>query len=283
MNLFDAIRHLESSQEPSALCTVVAISGSTPRKIGAKMIVKKDGGDRGVIVGTIGGGAIEHHIRKVALEAIMEQRARLVTTSLRNDLGMCCGGEMTVFIDPLPKDLSLVCFGAGHIAQSLCPLAYSLGFKVSVIDARAELLNLSVFADASFRGLDHSVFGIQALKLSSETYVVVLTHDHQLDQQIVENVLKYPVKYLGLVGSQRKALMTAKRLKAKNFSSATINRLICPAGLDIKAQTPTEIALSIMAQITRIKNENAPYGGLDRCGGAQHAHEISESTLAAQW
>jgi xanthine dehydrogenase accessory factor len=283
VNLFDVIRQLETRPEPSALCTVVAISGSTPRKVGAKMIVISDGSDRGSIRGSIGGGAIEHHIRQCALKALAEAQPRLVTTSLRNDLAMCCGGEMTVFIEPLPKALKLICFGAGHIAQSLCPLADALGFRVSVIDSRRELLELSVFASAVFRSHDHSVFGIQSLNLSSHTYVVVLTHDHQLDQQIIEHAINYPVKYLGLVGSRRKALMTAKRLQAKGYSQELIRRFICPAGLAINAQTPAEIAVSIMAQITGIKNDSSTSDGLDCSGRSQQAHGLSKSPPADQW
>lgn len=275
MNFFDIMHELISCQEPCALCTVVAISGSTPRKTGAKMIVKDNGTDAGALIGTIGGGAFEHHIRHIALIAIKENAPRLVTTSLRNELGMCCGGEMTVFIEPLQKQPRFICFGAGHISQNLCPLAHGLGYTVSVLDHRKELLEREDFSIATFRNNDTSIFAIEQLNLGPNDYVVVATHDHQLDQRIVEDVLKYPIKYLGLVGSERKALMTAKRLKAKNFNQEQIEQLICPAGLTINAQTPLEIALSILAQITMVKNDKNTKS--DNGSRSEHAHGLSQS------
>lgn len=283
MNFSDIIHELLSSQEPCALCTVVAISGSTPRKAGAKMIVKDNGSNTGALVGTIGGGAFEHHIRSLALKAIQENAPRLVKTSLRNELGMCCGGEMTVFIEPLQKQPRFICFGAGHISQNLCPLAHRLGFSVSVLDQRKELLELQAFDIATDRTNDTSIFAIEKLNLSLDDYVVVATHDHQLDQRIVEDVLNYPIKYLGLVGSERKALMTAKRLEAKNFSHDQIAQVICPAGLTIKAQTPQEIALSILAQITLVKNDNPKNNKPDYRSRPEHAHGLSQSSAPYQW
>src|SRR5712671_6796849 len=101
MNILQALHELTNQKKPAALCTVVAFKGSTPRKLGAKMVVVADGKPHGRIIGTIGGGAIEHHIRLKALQAIELEKAELVVTSLRNDLAMCCGGEMSIFIEPL--------------------------------------------------------------------------------------------------------------------------------------------------------------------------------------
>lgn len=277
MNFFDLSEHLSKIPHQTALCTVVAISGSTPRKAGAKMLVADDKTPFGTIYGTIGGGAIEHHVRALALDAIKAGQSRLVTTSLRNELGMCCGGEMTVFIEPITKPARVICFGAGHIAQSLCLMAQNLDFSIIVIDQRKDLLEHQAFAQCE-RHFDHSIFTIKALTITSDDFIIIATHDHQLDQQIIEHVLAFPARYIGLVGSKRKALMTQKRLIAKNFSGSQRAHFHCPAGLDIKAETPQEIALSILAHIILVKNDHSN-SRTDYSSGPQQTHGFSQSPL----
>lgn len=257
MNFLEALTELTKQRKPAALCTVVASRGSTPRKLGAKMLVIADGEEHGRIVGTIGGGAIEHFIRLQAITAINAQKAELVTSSLRNDLGMCCGGEMTIFIEPLTPPPSLLLFGAGHIGQGLCPLAQKMGFQVSVFDQRRELLEAPCFTQCEKFDEDLTPFSFAAFPFGKEAFVVVTTHDHALDQHIIEQTLHHEFKYLALVGSQRKAIMTKKRLAAKGIESALQEKIICPAGLSINAQTPAEIAIAIVAQMIQVRNSSS--------------------------
>ncbi len=253
MSFFSSISQLQRSGRSLVLCTVVKVSGSTPRKIGAKMLVLANGDEHGEIIGSIGGGAIEHHIRSLALKSLALNQAQLITTSLRNELAMCCGGEMTVFIEPiLPKD-ELFCFGAGHIAQALCPLAITLDFRVHIIDDRPEFLRLEAFSGAQLH--DDRAFFLGSKPNLDLSYILVASHDHHIDQEIVESLIQYPVKYLGLIGSKRKALMTHKRLRAKAIDEESIKKLICPAGLSIKAQSPAEIAVAIIAQLIGVRHE----------------------------
>jgi xanthine dehydrogenase accessory factor len=253
MNVLHALINLERQPKKAVLCTVVSSKGSTPQKAGAKMLVISNEHEGSHSIGTIGGGAIEHHIHMQALEALKLNEPRLVTTSLRNDLAMCCGGEMTVFIEPIQTQARFLCFGAGHIAQSLCPLIYNLGFAVFVYDSREDLLAHPAFNNAT-KSLSLSTFDFSLMPWSAHSFALVTTHDHQIDQEIIENILQQELefKYLALVGSLRKALMTKKRLSAKNISTDLINKIICPAGLAINAKTPQEIALSIAAQIIQV-------------------------------
>lgn len=250
MSIFAKAAFFENSLDDAAFCLVVSVKGSTPRKVGAKMIVIDRGDDLGEIKGSIGGGAIEHLIREKAILAIRRHKSELLTTSLRNDLGMCCGGEMTVFIEPIAKCPKFFCFGAGHIAKALCPMMKSLGFKVFVIDERPKMLEGKFFSKCH-KITDCSGFAIKDLPLKN-AFVVIATHDHTLDQSIAENILAHEFSYAALVGSKRKALMTKKRLLAKGLKD--FQRIICPAGLDISAISPEEIALSIAAQIIQHKN-----------------------------
>ena len=255
MSLFSELCEIERLGLKAALCTVVHVSGSTPRKPGAKMVVFDNNADAvGIVKGSIGGGAIEHHIRIKAMEAIQSLKPTLITTSLRNELAMCCGGEMTVFIEPILSRPKFICFGAGHIAQKLVPLANNLGFETFVADERDDLLNDQAFSQVSRKFNDLSQFSLTSMPFSSNTFVVIATHDHAIDQRVVEGVLKLNFAYLALVGSHRKSLMTKKRLQAKGFLESDIERLICPAGIHIAADTPMEIAVSICAQMIEAKN-----------------------------
>lgn len=254
MNVLLALPELTKQKKPAALCTVVAFKGSTPRKVGAKMVVIANGDKYGSIIGTVGGGAIEHHIRQKALEAIVHEKAELVVTSLRNDLAMCCGGEMSIFIEPLVHPPSLLLFGAGHIAKALCPLALSLDFSVNVVDERAELLEERCFERCQKHEQKINAFVFDDLPFGPKTFIVVATHDHALDQQIIEYALVREFHYLALVGSLRKALMTKKRLQAKGMDEELLKKIICPAGLSINAQTPQEIAVAIAAQMIHVRH-----------------------------
>lgn len=277
MNFIDALKELERLKKSVALCTVVSVKGSTPRKVGTKMFVWANGDDFGAIIGTIGGGAIEHHIRKLALEVLKSHKALLTNVSLRNDFAMCCGGEMTVFIDPIIMAPKLLLFGAGHIAQALGPLANSLGFSVYIIDERSELINRECFINCERIERTFDPFFFNTLHFGSETFVVVATHDHALDQKIIEHTLPHEFKYLALVGSKRKAFMTKKRLMAKGFSEIDQEKIICPAGLHINAISPEEIALSIAAQMTEVRNAPGTLSS-DHCSsGSKHAHGLSQS------
>jgi xanthine dehydrogenase accessory factor len=230
------------------------------------MIVIDNDLSHGEIIGSIGGGAIEHLIRREAILAIHEQQSRLVTSSLKNDLGMCCGGTMTVFIEPIRHVAKLICFGAGHIGQALCPLAFDLGFEVSIVDHRKDFLQNDAFAKVSHRYDDATNFSIANMAFSRETYVVIATHDHDLDQKIAESILGQTFKYAAMVGSVRKALMMKKRLLAKGYEESHIAKICCPAGLDIRANTPQEIAISIASQMIMVKNASPTISRVD-CGG----------------
>lgn len=275
MSIFAKLVNLENFDKDYALCTVVSVQGSTPRKAGAKMIIIDNGLPEGHIVGTIGGGAIEHAVRRQAVMLLHEKKTKLINISLRNDLGMCCGGEMSIFIEPIIKQPPFFCFGAGHIAQALCPLAVNLGYRVVVVDERRALLEQEVFS-ACERKEHNSSFDLAQLTFK-DSFIVIATHDHGLDQHIAEHIIDKPFLYAALIGSQRKALMTQKRLRAKGFSEVVSGRLRCPAGLAIHADTPQEIAVSIMAEMTLVKH--APHHPMrhDSSSRKKQSHGVSQS------
>ena len=235
----------------AAVVTVVAASGSTPRKPGATMVVIADGSEHGRIEGTIGGGAVEHQLRKVALDVITTTRPRSVEIALTKELGMCCGGTMTFFVESLRMRPPLLLFGAGHVAQALCRVATTAGFDVTVADPRAELLALC--ADAVAVVDDYQRDDLAKLPFGPDAFIVVATHDHQVDQAIIERVIPLAFRWCALVGSRRKAMLTRERCLNRGIAPELVERLRCPAGLDIGAETPEEIAVSIIAEMVQVR------------------------------
>lgn len=252
---------------PAALCTVTDTRGSTPRKAGAKMVVFADGGDLNTIEGTIGGGAVEHRVRQEALEAIAETRPRTLALNLTTQLGMCCGGQMTIFIEPLRERPPCLVLGAGHVGLALARLSHAAGFDVTVADPRDELLVVERFGDdvALVPGYDDE--DLDALPFGPDAFVVVVTHDHPTDQRLAEAVLGREFRYAAMVGSQRKALMMRQRCEAKGIAPERIAAMRSPAGLDIGAETPEEIALSIVAEMVQVRRREPASGALLAAGG----------------
>ena len=242
------LQQIVSSGGTGAVCTVVQTRGSTPRKAGASMLVIHDGSELGRIEGTVGGGAVEHEIRRRALEVIATTRPALVEIPLTTVLGMCCGGTMTIFIESLRMRPPCILFGAGHTSLALARAADAAGFDVTVVDPRDDLCTAERFPAATRCNGD-----LDALPFAADAFVVIATHDHQTDQRLAERVIGRDVAYLGLVGSLRKATLTRERCRNKGIADDVIARLRCPAGLDIGAETPEEIALAIVAEMVQVR------------------------------
>ncbi|MBL8913574.1 MAG: xanthine dehydrogenase accessory protein XdhC [Archangium sp.] len=248
--MFSELASLEASGRPFVVCTVIASAGSTPQKPGSRMAVSDDG----TLTGTIGGGAIEKQVIDAAFE-LMKDPARsshTLETHLTHDLGMCCGGKMTVFLEKHGLAARLFVFGAGHVAKELASLAHHVGFSVTVVDERPDWLNAERFPHAA-RKLEQPDVVARSLTGGADTYCCVTTHDHPLDQACVEALVRTPLAYLGVIGSERKALRFRQRMTAGGFSEEEVARFQSPMGVAIAALTPQEIAVSIVAQLISVR------------------------------
>jgi len=248
-----AILSLLDRGERGALATVVRTSGSTPQVTGAKLVLMPDGST----IGTIGGGRIEQVVIEAMAETIGDGRTRTVDKHLGHDLGMCCGGQMEIFVEPIEKRPTLLLFGAGHVALPTARLAHELGFDVTVIDAREELNNEDRFPNAR-RVLMEPVEAIHARQLpfGPDAFVVITTHDHRLDEDALETCLPLPRRYLGMIGSKRKVVRIFERIMARNAEAAMAD-VRAPIGLDLGAHTPVEIALSIVSELVAIRRKGS--------------------------
>jgi xanthine dehydrogenase accessory factor len=239
------------------LLTVVEARGFTPQKPGGRMLLS----EQGETAGTIGGGAIEHACLADARAMLVQGDAtRMVRRQLTTELGMCCGGEMVVHLEVLEARPRLVVFGAGHVAKPLAVLAHGCDFAVTVVDARSEWLTAERFPEAT-RLLRAPDAVAREGELGREDYAVVTTHDHALDQLVVQELLPRALRFTGLIGSLAKQRKFALRLRARGFPEAQVARLRTPIGLAIGARTPEEIAVSIVAELVAVRRGAAPERG----------------------
>jgi xanthine dehydrogenase accessory factor len=251
--VLEAALEAEASGEKAALVTVVATEGSTPQKAGARMLVYADGR----IVGTIGGGCLEAEMSWRARDAIEAGRPRLaaydLTPEQAGEDGLVCGGRMQVFIEPIEGTPVLCLFGAGHVAQPLARLAKACGFRVELVDDRVKFANAERFPEADRIVVDGFAAAAGRLTLGPRSYVVVVTRGHKGDAEALEAALARSPRYVGLLGSRPKVVHIFAALAERGVSREALARVHAPLGLEIGAQTPDEIAVSIMAEMIAVR------------------------------
>ncbi len=252
MDIFGEIEKNLSEGRTFVLATIVQTAGSSPRQAGAKMIVYPDG----KIFGTIGGGNFEKLVIEDSLKLFPEKKQtelKKYTFAQQGPTatGMCCGGEARVYMELHDKPKKLVIFGGGHVGKDIAKLAGDLDFKITVIDDRQEILDgygpeiETVLTDDSYLENFPS--------LDTHSYVVIVSRSHQCDRVIIEKALSYECAYIGMIGSQKKVSKMFESLKEAGVSGDLIAKVRAPIGLDIGAEGPFEIAVSIVAELIAVK------------------------------
>ena len=259
VEVLKAIAKFLEEGKRAALCTVIEKKGSGPRDVGAKMAVSEDG----EIVGTIGGGDLERFLVGEALKAMKEGKPKKVVFSLGGKgegeeiikTGSICGGEITVFIDVMEPKLRLVLIGAGHVALPLAKIAETLGYRLTVIDDNDKLANRERFpmAEEIITGDFNQI--LDMVNIGPNDFVVITHGEPEHDYLALEKTIKRKPAYIGLLGSRTKAASMIKRLRDMGVSDEDLKVLHAPVGLDIGAQTPGEIAVSILAEIIKEKRQ----------------------------
>ncbi|MBZ0297556.1 MAG: XdhC family protein [Anaerolineae bacterium] len=253
VSVYEALIQAQKVGEAVVLATVVHVQGSVPRHAGSKMLVRGDGS----IVGTVGGGAMEALVIKEALAALTDGQTRMPSYTLNNledgDPGIC-GGTVQVFIEPLGVSPTLLVVGGGHVGKALALLGKWTGYRVVLSDDRAEFCNPEYVA-----GLDEYVVCKPAdvtsqVTITGQTYVACVTRGLPVDVNLIPALLATDAPYIGLIGSRRRWALTVKSLKeVHGLSESNLERIHAPIGLELEAETPEEIALSIMAEITMVR------------------------------
>jgi xanthine dehydrogenase accessory factor len=244
---------LQREGHRGAVATIVNVRGSIPSFKSAKMLVRDDGS----IAGTIGGGCVEAEVWQAAREVIASEKPRTLTFDLNQDpkydTGLVCGGALEIFIEPVLPSALLYIFGAGHVAYELYKAARNAGFDVVVADDRETYANAERFPEARqviAQDFDHAM---ATLTPTEPSFIVIVTRGHRDDMRVLRWAVQTQARYIGMVGSNRKAITIFRELTAEGLKPELFERVYSPVGLDIGAITPEEIAVSIMAEIIAIR------------------------------
>jgi xanthine dehydrogenase accessory factor len=252
--VFAAVVDALDRGEPAALVTIVAARGSTPQRVGAKMLVFADGRT----VGTIGGGCYENDALWKAREAIGGRTPRLVHYELSDDIaqesGLICGGQMDVYIEPIEPSPELYVIGAGHVGYHLARLAHDVGFRVHVVDDREKFASAERFPHAAEVVAEDIPAWLARAVIPVHAYVVIVTRGHVHDLDALRALAPRELRYLGLIGSRAKVARIYDALAAEGMPRERFGHVHAPIGLDIGAVTPQEIAVSILAELVAVKH-----------------------------
>jgi len=247
-SIYGKIAALLQKQETFVVATIVSYKGSVPRRV-AKMVITKDQ----KTYGTIGGGCVEGQVVEEALlmlnkgeKGVLMKSYDLVEEEF-GGVGMNCGGKIDVSIEIVEPNPTLIIAGSGHVSSSLAKLAQMLGFEIVVVDPLAKKER---FPEATQVLSDFPENNLPNLNVSSETYIVIVTR-HKDDLPTLRAALRTKAGYIGLIGSRRRVLQAFRILLKEGFTQKELDRVNAPIGLDIGAETPEEIAISIVAEMVQ--------------------------------
>lgn len=242
----------QGAGKAAVLATVVKARGSVPRHAGAKMIVYEDGR----CSGTIGGGEMESRVVAAAQAAIADGRPRLLPYALvdpqRGDPGVC-GGEVEIYLEPYTPPVSIFVVGCGHVGRAVAALAHWLGYHVVVNDDREELATPENIPEADVYLPGTMAQVLAQYTIHRNTYVVLVTRNVLVDRQILPHLIDTPAPYIGVMGSRRRWAETQRLLRADGVAEADLARFHSPVGLELNAESPEEIAVSILAEIIMLR------------------------------
>ena len=256
--VFAALGEALKTGEEVALVTIVSANGSTPQRVGAKMLVYADGR----IVGTIGGGCYENEALWKARECLKTRKAVTVRYELADDFaaesGLICGGQMEVFIEPIEPSPAVYIFGAGHVGQFVARVAHDAGFRVHVVDDREKFANRERFPEAAEIVVDDIPAWLARTSLPSSAYAVIVTRGHRHDLDALRALAPRNLRYLGLIGSRAKVKRIYDVLvEDGSVAIDHLENVHAPIGLDIGAVTPQEIAVAIVAELIAVRRGKA--------------------------
>lgn len=255
-DIFRKINELVEKGETFAVATIVRTEGSTPRKSGAKMIVLPDG----KTLGTIGGDCVEAGAVSEAIEAMNEGKPRTVSVALEEEelggVGMRCGGMVDVYIEVVKPTPKLLIIGGGHVGAEIAKLGQKIGFSVAVIDPSVKREDFPEYVEVIAESVEK---GVPKIEITPQTYVVIAT-GHKYDEDALKAVLDSKAAYIGMLGSRRKAATIYRSLMDQGIPEDMLRKVHTPVGLDIGAETPEEIAVSIIAEVIKKRRKPEAFG-----------------------
>jgi xanthine dehydrogenase accessory factor len=253
MDIYDEIVRLRRLGQKCAVATIVQVNGSIPSYESAKMLVREDGS----MLGTIGGGCVEAEVWNAAREVIDTEKPRHLNFSLGQDAaydnGLICGGQLNIFVEPVTPQPVAYIFGGGHVSKSISKIANMAGFSTVVVDDREAFANAERFpeADATYAEPYEVVF--PKLPVTSSSYLIIVTRGHRDDMRVLRWAVTTEARYIAMIGSKRKTIAVVHELEKEGFSRDMFGKVFAPMGLEIGAETPEEIAVSVVAEMIALR------------------------------
>ena len=250
MGFIDQLNTAHSSGKAFAAAVITAAEGTTPRHPGTKMIIYEDG----TLAGTIGGGEIELSVIRDAYDCLSSREPLLKTYPVIQSDGIQSGSE-TIYIEPSFPPAHLILCGAGHVAGKLIAPAKSVGFRVTVIDIRDEaMIRERAAAADEFILASGWAEGLARIPENENQYLIACAFNFEQDEEILYHLVRRKSAYIGMLASRYKKETIYNHLQERGVPGELLQKVHAPIGLPIGAETPEEIALSIAAELVKIKN-----------------------------
>ncbi len=265
MDIYDEIVRLRKLGQKCALATIVQVRGSIPSFESAKLLVREDGS----MMGTVGGGCVEAEVWNAAREVLDTEKPKNLSFSLGEDAaydnGLICGGQLSIFVEPVIPQPHAFIFGGGHVSKSLSKVATMAGFATVIVDNREAFANPERFpeAEATYAEEYEDVFG--KLPITSSSYLIIVTRGHRDDMRVLRWAVTTQARYIAMIGSKRKTIAVVHELEREGFSREAFERIFAPMGLEIGAESPEEIAVSVVAEMIAVRRSpDADWRGLSK-------------------
>jgi len=269
-NFYSRAAELAAQRKPFAIATVVRVEGSSSARRGSKAIIDSQGN---ILTGWVGGGCAESAVRSEALRCMRTEKPELITLDMQDEIlgvGMPCGGMMDVYIEPVLPQPELIIAGHGRIAETLARLGQLMNFTVTVHDPSATKEN---FPEA--QRIIKKDFALGEVSFGPATYVVIATL-HKNDHLWLQRALEGEAAYVALIASAHRSRLVLDYLLAEGIAAEKVERVWAPAGLDLGAAGPEEIALSIMGQIVALRRGGNAASLKERASSMEHSVAIDK-------
>jgi xanthine dehydrogenase accessory factor len=277
MDVYDELVRLRKHGQKCALATIVQVNGSIPSYESAKLLVREDGS----MIGTIGGGCVEAEVWTAAREVIDTEKPRHLTFSLGQDAaydnGLICGGQLNIFVEPVVPQPRAFIFGGGHVSKSISKVANLAGFATIIVDDREAFANRERFPEAEETYADAYEDVFPKLTVTSSSYLIIVTRGHRDDMRVLRWAVGTPARYISMIGSKRKTISVIHELEKEGIPREAFERVFAPMGLEIGAESPEEIAVSVVAEMIAVRR--APDSDWRALSKSIFAHENLKALL----
>jgi xanthine dehydrogenase accessory factor len=265
MDIYDEIVRLRKLGQKCALATIVQVRGSIPSFESAKLLVREDGS----MMGTVGGGCVEAEVWNAAREVLDTEKPKNLSFSLGEDAaydnGLICGGQLNIFVEPVIPQPHAFIFGGGHVSKSLSKVASMAGFATVIVDNREAFANPERFPEAEATYAEEYEDAFAKLTITSSSYLIIVTRGHRDDMRVLRWAVTTPARYIAMIGSKRKTIAVVHELEREGFPRDAFEKIFAPMGLEIGAESPEEIAVSVVAEMIAVRRSpDADWRGLSK-------------------